>query len=366
MRITLAGLRHFLLGLMLFLPVITGAAYAQTKGAPASQAQSPESRAAESRAAESQAQRQQVQPGNNAPTWREARSGKEEYTSVKGRETGVLIQNDGQTWRKLRNGPIMFYGGWAVVLMLIVLGVFYKVNGPIGLHSAPAGKMIERFSAFERIAHWAMAISFCILGVSGLVMLFGKFLLLPLIGHTLFGWLATLGKNLHNFVGPIFMFSVLVFIVTFIRDNLPRLYDFIWLVKGGGVLTHEVVPCGRFNAGEKIWFWGGVIGLGMISSASGLVLDFPNFDQPRWVMMIANVVHTVAALWYIVWALTHMYLGTAGTTGAYDGMRNGYVDETWAKEHAQYWYEDVKAGRRELPSGKQDAAPATTAPQTQS
>ena len=120
MRITLAGLRHFLLGLMLFLPVITGAAYAQTKGAPASQAQSPESRAAESRAAESQAQRQQVQPGNNAPTWREARSGKEEYTSVKGRETGVLIQNDGQTWRKLRNGPIMFYGGWAVVLMLIV------------------------------------------------------------------------------------------------------------------------------------------------------------------------------------------------------------------------------------------------------
>ena len=349
MRAYLSGVRNLLLGLMLLLPLSGGTASAQAQ---------------ETRPQETQVQRQQVQPGNNAPTWREARSGKEEYTAVKGRETGVLIQTQGETWRKLRNGPIMFYGGWAVVLMVIVLGVFYKVNGPISLHSPATGRMIERFSSFERIQHWSMAISFCMLAVSGLVMLFGKFLLLPLIGHTLFGWLATLGKNLHNFVGPIFMFSVLVFVVTFIRDNFFRVYDIIWAVKGGGVLTGEVVPAGRFNAGEKIWFWGGVVGLGMISSASGLVLDFPNFDQPRWLMMVANIVHVVAALWYIVWALTHIYLGTVGTTGAYEGMRNGYVDETWAREHAQYWYEDVKAGRRELPSGKPVAA-ATTAPQTQ-
>jgi formate dehydrogenase subunit gamma len=350
MRTTFAGLRQLLIGLMLVLPAIGGIAYAQGKDAQAN---------------ESQAQRQQAQPGNNAPTWREVRAGKEEYTSVKGRETGVLIQTEGQTWRKLRNGPITFYGGWLVVLMLIALGVFYKWRGPMGLHSPPSGKMIERFSSFERIAHWTVAISFCILAASGLVMLFGKYVLLPLIGHTLFGWLATLGKNLHNFVGPVFMFSILVFVVTFIRDNFPRAYDLTWLVKGGGVLTGEVVPAGRFNAGEKIWFWGGVIGLGAVSSASGLVLDFPNFDQPRSLMMLANIVHVVAALWYIMWASTHIYLGTVGTTGAYEGMRNGYVDETWAREHAQYWYEDVKSGRRELPSGKPGAAPLEAAPQTQ-
>ena len=54
-----------------------------------------------------------------------------------------------------------------------------------------------------------------------------------------------------------------------------------------------------------------------------------------------------------------------GTTGAYEAMRNGYVDETWAREHAQYWYEDVKSGKRALPSGEPDTAAATTAPQTQ-
>jgi formate dehydrogenase subunit gamma len=350
MRTTSAGPWHFLLGLMLLLPAFGGTVYAQAQEAPPQ---------------DTQAQRQQVQPGNNAPTWREVRAGKEEYTAVKGRETGVLIQNQGQTWRKLRNGPIAFFGGWLLVLGLISIGVFYKLHGPIGLHSPPEGKMIERFSSFERIAHWTMAISFCILAASGLTMLFGKYVLLPLIGHTLFGWLATLGKNLHNFVGPVFMFSILVFVITFIRDNWLRAYDLTWLVKGGGVLSGEVVPCGRFNAGEKIWFWGGVIGLGVVSCASGLVLDFPNFDQTRSTMMIANIVHVIAAIWFISWSLTHIYLGTIGTAGAYEGMRNGYVDETYAREHAQYWYEDVKSGKRELPSGQPGAAAATIAAQTQ-
>ncbi len=344
MRATFSGMQHFLLGLMLLLPLFCGTAWAQAQ------------------TQDTQAQRQQVQPGNNAPVWREVRSGKEGFTTVTGRETGVLVQSEGQTWRKLRNGPITLYGGWLVVLMLIALGVFYKLRGPIGLHSPPTGKMVERFSSFERIAHWSMAISFCILALSGLTMLFGKYVLLPVIGHTLFGWLAELGKNLHNFVGPIFLFSIVVFVVKFIRDNIPRAYDITWLVKGGGVLSGEVVPCGRFNAGEKIWFWGGVIGLGIVSCASGLVLDFPNFDQTRSLMMLANIVHVIAGLWFILWASTHIYLGTVGTTGAYEAMRNGYVDETWAREHAQFWYEDVKAGRRAPPSGEPGAAVAASAP----
>ncbi|MHB8666638.1 MAG: formate dehydrogenase subunit gamma [Burkholderiales bacterium] len=351
MRAIFAGVPYLLLGLMLSLSP-GGTAWAQSQ-APGSPAQ------------ESEAQRQLVQPGNNAPVWREVRAGREGVTSVKGRETGVLIQTWGQTWRKLRNGPVTFYGGWLVVLVLVALAVFYKWHGPIGLHSPPTGKMIERFSSFERIAHWSMAISFCILALSGLTMLFGKYVLLPVIGHTLFSWLAELGKNLHNFVGPIFLFSIVVFAAKFIRDNLPRAYDITWLVKGGGVLSGEVVPCGRFNAGEKIWFWGGVIGFGTISCASGLILDFPNFDQTRALMMLANIVHVIAAILFIAWSFTHIYLGTVGTTGAFAAMRDGYVDETWAREHAQYWYDDVKTGRRALPSGAPDTTAAAARTQVQ-
>ncbi|MEK7438890.1 MAG: formate dehydrogenase subunit gamma [Pseudomonadota bacterium] len=344
MRAKTSGVRNFLLGLLLLLSLGGGSAWAQAQSQ------------------DTQAQRQQVQPGNNAPVWRDVRSGKEAYTSVKGRETGVLIQSEGETWRRLRNGPISFYGGWLVVLVLIAMAVFYRWRGPMDLHSPPTGKLIERFSGFERIAHWSMAISFCILAITGLITLFGKHLLLPVIGHTLFSWLADFGKILHNFVGPIFMFSVVVFVIKFIHDNIPRAYDLTWLAKGAGVIGDEVVPAGRFNAGEKIWFWGGVIGLGSVSSVSGLVLDFPNFDQSRSVMIIANIVHVISGVWFISWSLTHIYLGTLGTTGAYEGMRNGYVDETWAREHAQYWYEDVKAGKRALPSGEPDAASSASAP----
>src|SRR5512141_756136 len=100
MQATIAGVRGLLLGLLL--AALTGAAWGE--------AQTPDSRTQES-----QAQRQQVQPGNNAPVWRDVRSGKEGFTTVTGRETGVLVQSEGQTWRKLRNGPISFYGGWLVV-----------------------------------------------------------------------------------------------------------------------------------------------------------------------------------------------------------------------------------------------------------
>ncbi|MEX0637507.1 MAG: formate dehydrogenase subunit gamma, partial [Burkholderiales bacterium] len=51
---------------------------------------------------EEQQQRRVEQPGNNAPVWREVRSGNEGYTSMQGREVGVLVQSAGETWRQIR------------------------------------------------------------------------------------------------------------------------------------------------------------------------------------------------------------------------------------------------------------------------
>ena len=294
---------------------------------------------------ESQQQRAQSQPYNNAPVWRDVRSGKEEYTSVKGRETGVLVQTYGETWRQLKNGWITPIAGWLIAAVVVVIGLFFKWRGSIKVHGEPTGRLIERFTPFERYTHWVVAISFATLGISGLVMMLGKYVLLPVIGYTLFGWLAQLSKHLHNFVGPVFLVSVLMFIVMFLKDNLPRVYDFKWLAKLGGMISGEHVPSGRFNAGEKIWFWIGVVVLSLVASASGLVLLFPNFDQVRAVMIDANVVHMVAAGAVMAISLGHIYLGTIGMEGAYEAMRNGYVDEVWAKEHHEYWYNDVKSGK---------------------
>jgi formate dehydrogenase subunit gamma len=306
--------------------------------------------------AQQEVQRQQTQPLNNAPVWRDVQSGRPQYTSIPGRETGVLIQppmdlpgqppgSAGEAWRKFRNGPITFYGGWLIVLALLALGVFYKIKGPVRMHGRATGRLIERFSSFERIAHWTLAISFSILAITGLIILFGKYVLLPVFGYQLFAWLTQLCKHLHNFVGPVFIFSLIVMIVVFIRDNWPKAYDLQWLRKFGGLISGEHVPSGRFNAGEKGWFWMGAVLLGSIVSVSGLVLDFPNFDQTRAVMIQANLVHVIAAVCFIALSFAHIYLGTVGMEGAYDAMRHGYVDEAWAKEHHELWYDDIRSGK---------------------
>jgi len=292
-----------------------------------------------------QQQRRVDQPGNNAPVWKEVRSGRPQFAEIPGRETGVLIQSGGETWRQIRNGPEIFYGGWLLVIVLLAIAAFFLVRGALKLREKPTGRMIERFSSLDRIAHWSTAISFCVLAVTGLIILFGKFVLLPVIGYTLFAWLSALSKNLHNFVGPYFILSLLVTIIAFIKDNLPGASDLAWIAKAGGLFSNAHVPSGRFNAGEKGWFWVGVVILGIAMSVTGLIMLFPNFDQTRATMQLANIVHGTGAALFIALGLGHIYMGTIGMQGAYQGMRTGYVDETWAKEHHELWYDDIKSGK---------------------
>jgi formate dehydrogenase subunit gamma len=275
-------------------------------------------------------------------------------------EAGILIQapvqypgtrfvTAGEAWRQVRNVWLIPYGGSLLLIVLVALGIFYFAKGPLGHHRmGPNPRAIERFTPFERAAHWTNAIAFVILGVSGIVMAFGKFFLLPVIGQTLFGYFTYLLKNLHNFAGPLFAVSLVIMIVTFARDNLPMKGDLRWLVRFGGLLGRgKELPSHRFNAGEKLVFWGGVLVLGLVVVASGLVMDklIPNLAYDRQSMQVAHMVHAVSTVLMLAVFFGHIYIGTIGMRGAYTAMRRGYVDEAWAREHHEYWYDDIKAGR---------------------
>jgi len=285
-------------------------------------------------------------PGwNNPPAWGGV-SESRQYASVPGREYNVLIQGAGREWRAFHNGPATQVGGWLLVVALAGLALFYLVKGPIRLHSEPTGRLIERFNAVERAAHWTTAISFSVLALTGIIMFFGKHIILPWLGYAGFSWLSIISKNLHNFMGPLFMFSILVTFLIYVKDNGIGGEDFKWLSHIGGIFTGKEYPSGRFNMIEKLWFWGGLTLLGLVMSVTGLILDFPNWNQTREAMQVSNVVHVVAAVLFIAGSFLHIYVGTIGMVGAYRGMRDGYVDETWAKEHHELWYEEVKQGKR--------------------
>jgi len=287
-------------------------------------------------------------PGWNVPPDFRATSQERQYASLPGIDTNQLIQAQGRQWREWRNGPITRYGGWLFAFAFLVLLAFFLWRGPIKVHGSPTGRLIERFNAVERTTHWTVAISFVLLALSGVVILWGKHIILPWLGYAGFSWLTILSKNLHNFIGPLFIVSIVVLALLFFKDNLPRAYDIAWMKRLGGMFdkTGGEVPSGRFNAGEKVVYWAGLLGLGALMSVTGLILDFPNWNQGRELMQQANVVHAVAAVFFIAMIMGHAYLGTIGMEGAYKAMRDGYVDEQWAKEHHEIWYQEVKAGKR--------------------
>lgn len=312
-------------------------------------------------AEQTNAERAKVQPGNNAPIWRQVGAGVNGFSSLpksEAPEAGNLIQpfvqypgsrltNAGEAWRQVRNNWLIPYGGSLLLIVVGAIALFYFGKGRINLHGAETGRKIERFTPFERSAHWSNAIAFSILAISGIVMAFGKFFLLPVMGLTLFGWLTYILKTAHNFAGPLFAVSLVIVFFTFVRDNMPSRDDIGWLLKGGGLLSGKEVPSHRFNAGEKLVFWGGVFFLGIVVVASGLVLDklVPGLLYVRDTMQIAHMIHALATVLMMAMFIGHIYIGTIGMEGAYQGMRTGYVDETWAKEHHEYWYDDVKAGK---------------------
>jgi formate dehydrogenase subunit gamma len=314
----------------------------------------------EPKADESNAVRAKTQPGNNAPFWRLVRKSGEQQgvTSLPGAERGTLIQRfvqypgsrfttAGEAWREARNRLLIPYGGALLLIVVGAIAFYYRQHGPLGGRDADTGRTIERFTPLERSAHWANAIAFVILAVSGLVMALGKFFLLPVIGRTLFGWLTYALKTAHDLVGPLFVVSLIVVFLTFLRDEMPRKEDFAWIRTGGGLFVGQEAPSHRFNAGEKLIFWVGLVVLGAVVVGSGLVLDrlLPGLDYLRADMQVAHMVHATATILMMAMLLGHIYLGTIGMKGAYRAMRTGYVDEAWAHEHHDLWLQDIKAGR---------------------
>ena len=259
-------------------------------------------------------------------------------------EGTVIVQRGGNTWRVWRNGPIATLMGTLLVVVLVAIYAFYRLIGPVRADEADTGRSILRFNRWERWVHWATAISFIVLAVTGLVIMFGKQIFIPLFGHDVFAFLAYVFKYLHNFIGPLFIFCSVLMFFTFLHRNFIKRIDWQWVKQGGGLVSHRHVPAGFFNAGEKAWFWLGVTLLGLVMSITGLILDFVGFGQTRYVLQVANTLHILGATFYIAAAMGHIYIGTWGTPGAYHAMRHGTVDESWAKAHHAVWYEEVKAG----------------------
>ena len=300
---------------------------------------------------------------SDAELWRQIRSGNAGNVVGQNKSGGIMIQSQGEEWRQIRNGPLPMYSAWAILGILFLLSVFFAFRGRMKIAHGRSGKTLTRFTLLERGSHWLLASSFIILALTGLNLIFGKTLLLPIIGASAFSALTIFGKFVHNYVGFAFMIALVLVAVLWIIHNIPNRHDLVWLLKGGGMLGGEHPPARKFNAGQKIIFWI-VILCGVSISLSGWALlnpftttmmadtaalsnsilgtDYATNLGPIQEQQLQTLWHSIMAVFMIVVIIAHIYIGSVGMEGALDAMTTGEVDENWAKEHHSIWVEEMK------------------------
>jgi formate dehydrogenase subunit gamma len=311
------------------------------------------------------AQTQGAVPGNSLGTmsdaqmWRGVREGVAGTVSIPDQKAAVLVQSEGDNWRAWRNGPIALVGAIAFWVMFFVVFGFYMIRGKVRIGHGRSGRRVLRFRFVERFGHWLTAGSFLVLAVTGVNMLYGKHVLMPLIGREAFAAVTQAGKYVHNYVAFAFMAGLVLIFTIWARDNIWDRYDWGWIKKGGGLLFPvEHPPAAKFNFGQKTMFWA-VIGFGALLSITGLNLMFPfrfvGLEHMQWIQAI----HATASQVICMLMVAHIYIGTIGMEDAFNSMSTGYVDENWAKEHHSAWYDEIRRARPEatnrLPEGLKPA-----------
>jgi formate dehydrogenase subunit gamma len=295
--------------------------------------------------------------------WAPIRRGMPGTLSLPDQMAATLVQSEGDNWRAFKNGPLSQFGGWLLLAAIVVLAAFRLIRGQIKIEHGPAGRTIERFNAVERATHWVTATSFIVLALTGLNVLYGRYVLKPILGADAFAALTYYGKIAHNYIAFAFMAGIIVMFVLWVRHNLFDKTDLTWIAQGGGLLSKtKHPPAKKFNFGQKCIFWIVILG-GFTLSLSGLALLFP-FEINIWAptFKALNVVgfslptqltplmetqlsvlwHSLAALVMIAVILAHIYIGTPlGMEGAIGAVGQGQVDVNWAKEHHSLWVAEV-------------------------
>ena len=305
-----------------------------------------------------------VLPQPSDPTvWGLIRHGTKGTVSIPNKRTALLVQSEGQMWRDFRNQDMFKFGGWVVLGVIAVLILFYLARGRIMISHGRSGSTITRFEMIERFTHWLTAVPFVVLALTGLNLMYGRDVLLPILGPDAFSVITIAGKWLHNFMAFAFILGLILMLVLWVRQNLWDKYDWGWIRAGGGMFSEGVHPPARkFNTGQKVVFWA-VILAGASISYSGLALMFPfsmepfaptfailnSFGaelptklEPIQEMQLLQTWHAVVAVILIGLIIAHIYIGTMGMEGAIDAMWSGEVDENWAREHHAAWVAEIK------------------------
>lgn len=227
----------------------------------------------------------------------------------------------------VREGFIKRYGGWLFVLVLGMTVLHYMIFGPHKVHESEEDPEVQRFTLYERMIHWLAMGIFAFLSVTGILFLLHKE-----------APLSTL-RMVHGQVGVAFVLVLIALVMTWWRHAVFTRCDKEWICKLGGYLWIRTdCPAGKFNAGQKAFFWMVAVFGGIVIGGTGIGLIVGHGRAPSW----AYTLHDVAAIALISGIVAHIYLGIFANPGTIMSILSGRVKRSWAEKHHSEWAQKLR------------------------
>ncbi len=196
-------------------------------------------------------------------------------------------------------------------------------------------EMIRKSSVVEVINHWILAGSCMLLMLSGFAFLFH----LEPVG-AIFGGFESM-KNIHNYLGVVFLLSLALSMVHYLKDAFEYDGDDVrWFMVAGGYLSHKVKvpPMGKYNPGQKLYYLA-VLGAGIAIGISGFGMWL--MKDNAQVMLLSHFIHNIAFVIFALAAPVHIYLGTLANPGTFQIMVNGMMPLADAKKKHPKWIKAI-------------------------
>lgn len=204
------------------------------------------------------------------------------------------------------------------------------------------GDLILRHPVGERLTHWAIALAFIVLFLSGLAMF-----------HPFFYWLSFLFgsgqfmRAVHPVAGVALVVLFYPYAVRVWDDNrwLPADTDWVRHMMAFMEKRYHGSDTAKYNGGQKLMFWS-MVPIIVLLFVTGAVIwqpwIAPWFSAP--VRRVAGMVHAVCAFVMFVGIGIHWY-AAYWTRGSVRAMVRGTVTRRWAKFNHPAWYRELTGGR---------------------
>lgn len=223
-------------------------------------------------------------------------------------------------WQQYGELFTVLQGQWIWKIFLVVItavpAVFLLHYLIIGAkHFDHGGEQIYFFSLYNRIVHFVAAVSFSLLVITGLLIIFGAF-----FGG---GSLIRIARYVHLCSAIVFVVPGFLMLLMWFVKMLPQLHDIHWMFILGGYLSKKKkpVPADKFNAGQKMYFWFATVGGGVMAYTGYVIWGFgADLDTVR----IYTLIHNLLGVGIVAFYLTHCYMSVFAIAGSLESIKTGY------------------------------------------